>query len=459
MDSLYFFPIKDRHEEKIDCLSTSLSRTQKMVEITQSTIVTPSEETPKHKIWLSNLDVVAARGYTPTIYVYPSTGRKDFFPVDALKAALAKALVVFYPLAGRLNRDPETGRPEIDCTGEGVIFFTASLDATLYDFKDFAPSEEMRKKLVPVADSADPPCAMMMLQMTRLRCGGIILGFAIHHYTFDGRGASLFIKTFSAFARGDVETVPAPFFDRTLLRARSPPSISFDHSDYTLNVFQSEAPSSTLSQVVCANLKLTKEQIHSLKILAGGERVSTFRAVVAHVWKCSCIARGLASDAETQLLLPVDLRGRFKPPLPPTYIGNPTMRTKAVAKVEELVSNTLEFGANLIQRAVDNITDEFGRSLIDHLESMDLEALCKRGAMSNTSLMAISWLSVPMYDADFGWGEPILMARAQMYGSGYVYLSRVPAMDGGISVIVGLEPDSMQCFKKILYEEIEEKIL
>ncbi|KAJ4813683.1 HXXXD-type acyl-transferase family protein [Rhynchospora pubera] len=127
-----------------------------MVEITQSTIVTPSEETPKHKIWLSNLDVVAARGYTPTIYVYPSTGRKDFFPVDALKAALAKALVVFYPLAGRLNRDPETGRPEIDCTGEGVIFFTASLDATLYDFKDFAPSEEMRKKLVPVARLRGP---------------------------------------------------------------------------------------------------------------------------------------------------------------------------------------------------------------------------------------------------------------------------------------------------------------
>lgn len=291
--------------------------------------------------------------------------------------------------------------------------------------------------------------------MTRLRCGGVVLGFANHHYIFDGNGATLFIKTFTAFARGDTGTIPAPFFDRSLLRARSPPSISFDHSDYSPRAFQSKCPSSTSSQVICANLKLTKEQIHSLKILAGGERVSTFRAVVTHVWKCTCIARGLASDVEAQLLLPVDLRGRFKPPLPPTYIGNPTLRTKVVAKVEDLVSNTLEFGANLIQKAVDSITDEYGRSLIDHLESTDLEALCKRGAMSKTSLMAISWLSIPMYDADFGFGEPILMARAQMYGSGYVYLSRVPAMDGGISVIIGLEPDSMQCFKKILYEEIE----
>jgi shikimate O-hydroxycinnamoyltransferase len=177
--------------------------------------------------------------------------------------------------------------------------------------------------------------------------------------------------------------------------------------------------------------------------------------VVSHVWKCICIARGLASDVETQLLVPVDMRSRFKPQLPPTYIGNPTIRAKAVAKVKDLISNTHEFGANLIQKAVDSITDEFGRSLIDHLEMTDLEALCKRGSMDKTRLLAISWLHVPMYDADFGWGQPILMARAQLFGSGYVYLTRVPMMDGGISVITSLEPDSMQCFKKILYEEIK----
>ncbi|XP_078150108.1 putrescine hydroxycinnamoyltransferase 1-like [Carex rostrata] len=142
-----------------------------MEEITQSTLVTPSEETPKHNIWLSNLDIIAARHYIPTIYMYPSIGVKDFFPVEAMKAALAKALVIFYPLAGRLSRNPETGRPEINCMGEGVNFYTAELDATLHDFTDFAPSVEMRKKFVPVIESADPPCVLMVLQMTRLRCG------------------------------------------------------------------------------------------------------------------------------------------------------------------------------------------------------------------------------------------------------------------------------------------------
>jgi shikimate O-hydroxycinnamoyltransferase len=97
--------------------------------------------------------------------VYPSTGQPDFFPAEALKDALAKTLVVFYPLAGRLSQDPETGRPEINCTGEGVKFLTADSDATLDDFKDFAPSADMRNKLIPVVDSTGSPCALTMLQV------------------------------------------------------------------------------------------------------------------------------------------------------------------------------------------------------------------------------------------------------------------------------------------------------
>ncbi|XP_078166245.1 putrescine hydroxycinnamoyltransferase 1-like [Carex rostrata] len=379
-----------------------------MVEVTQSTIVTPSDQTPKHKIYLSNLDIVADRSYTPTFYVYPSSGMKDLFPIEVFKAALAKALVVFYPLSGRLSRDPQTGRPEIDCTGEGVNFLTEDLDATVEDFKDFKPSAEMRKMLVPVVNSADPPCIIMAIQMTRLRCGDIIIGFANHHYIIDGHSAVLFIKTLSAFARGNKSTIPTPFFDHSLL----PKSLPIQRS------------------------------------------VKHLLSVLALLWKCTCIARGLASDVETQLIIPVDLRNRFKPPLPETYFGNPTLRTNAVAKVEDLVSNMLKFGSNLIQNAVNSITDEFGRSLIDHLEITELESLGKLSSMS-TSLMAVSWLSFPMYDADFGWGEPILMARAEMYGSGYVYLSRVPEMDDGISILIGLERDSMQCFKKTLYDEIE----
>ena len=91
------------------------------VEILESCMVTPGESaTPKHGVWLSNLDLLVARSHTPTVYVYRPSPGPAFFSPDVLKAALSKVLVPFYPLAGRLARDG-AGRPEIHCTGDGAL--------------------------------------------------------------------------------------------------------------------------------------------------------------------------------------------------------------------------------------------------------------------------------------------------------------------------------------------------
>lgn len=93
-------------------------------------LVTPSDDTPKHEIWLSNLDLLVARGHTPTVYVYRANGDPNFFSVEALKAALGKALVPFYPLASRLGVGQD-GRVEIQCTGEGVLVVVALSNSTV----------------------------------------------------------------------------------------------------------------------------------------------------------------------------------------------------------------------------------------------------------------------------------------------------------------------------------------
>lgn len=146
------------------------------VEVVETTLVAPSEATPQHALWLSNLDLAVPKTHTPLVYYYPAPSpppadagaeaeAEGFFAPERLREALARALVPFYPLAGRLAAGPG-GRLEIDCNGEGALFVVARADFTGDEmFTDFEPSPEARRLLVPFAASGEPPCVLAMVQV------------------------------------------------------------------------------------------------------------------------------------------------------------------------------------------------------------------------------------------------------------------------------------------------------
>ena len=76
-------------------------------QVIESSFVAPSVALPLKVLRISSLDVsLADRGYTPTIYFNRSAvaATVNLFDVAArLKESLAKALVAFYPFAGRLD--------------------------------------------------------------------------------------------------------------------------------------------------------------------------------------------------------------------------------------------------------------------------------------------------------------------------------------------------------------------
>jgi len=128
------------------------------VQVVESSIVTPSEPAPRKGLWLSSLDLWQANhGHTPTIYLYRSSSdvaaADHFFDVAKLKEAMARALVAFYPLAGRLGINDNDGRMEISCNGEGALFVVAQAhDLTVEDVKKFKPSPELRRLFVPLIE-------------------------------------------------------------------------------------------------------------------------------------------------------------------------------------------------------------------------------------------------------------------------------------------------------------------
>lgn len=294
-------------------------------------------------------------------------------------------------------------------------------------------------------------------QVTFFRCGGVALGTAMHHFVIDGRSAFNFIRTWAGIARGDAGAAVVPSLDRTPLRARPHPTVLFDHThEYgggghrTTAAAAAAVAGGTKAEYASAILRVTSAEAAALRARAGG--VSTFRALVAHVWRCACAARALDADAESRLYTMVDMRARLSPPLPDAFFGNAVARTSTSARVGDLLGNPLGFGARRL-RAATGHGDEYARSVVDYLETADPAAM-PRGGLLGTDLRVISWLGMPSYDADFGWGEPALLAPALMYYTGFVYLLNCPGKEGGVAVAAALEPERMERFKELFFDEL-----
>ncbi|KAM1038563.1 hypothetical protein FF1_033229 [Malus domestica] len=149
------------------------------VSVRDSTMVKPVEEMPQ-----------AHREHRGC----PTWTWSNFFDPAVLKHALSKALVLFYPLVGRLKQNG--GRLEIDCNAEGVLFVVAETTSVDLDYLgDFAPTDEFNN-LIPSVDSSVGLSSypLLVLQVTHFKCGGVAVGVGVPHCVADGVSIELVAK-------------------------------------------------------------------------------------------------------------------------------------------------------------------------------------------------------------------------------------------------------------------------
>ncbi|KAB2612705.1 shikimate O-hydroxycinnamoyltransferase-like [Pyrus ussuriensis x Pyrus communis] len=433
------------------------------VTVRESTMVKPAEETPKKALWNSNVDLVIPSIHTPSVYFYRpnQNGGSNFFDPAVLKHALSKALVPFYPMAGRLKRDDD-GRIEIDCGGQGVLFVEAETGSVLDDFGDFAPTLELRR-LIPAVDYSTgiSTYALLVLQVTYFKCGGVSLGVGMQHHVADGFSGLHFINTWSDMARGLDLTIP-PFIDRTLLRRRDPPQPAFHHIEYQpappmKTPLQSAKPGAADTTTVSI-FRFTRDQLNILKSKSkeAGNTVSysSYEMFSGHVWRCVCKARELPDDQDTKLYIATDGRSRLQPPLPPGYFGNVIFTTTPIAVAGDLQSKPTWYAASRIHHALVRMDDNYLRSALDYLELQpDLSALV-RGAHTFRcpNLGITSWVRLPIHDADFGWGQPIFMGPGGVAFEGLAFVLPSATNDGSLSLAISLQSEHMKSFSRLLYD-------
>ncbi|KAK8513563.1 hypothetical protein V6N12_052741 [Hibiscus sabdariffa] len=430
------------------------------ITIKESSIVYPAEATPKHRLWSSNLELLMTLHHVPTVYFFRPIGSPGFFDTRVLKEALSKVLVPFYPMAGRLGRD-QNGRIEIVCNGEGTLFVEAETDYVIDDLIGDTMSHSPNLwRLVPKVDySADiSSYPLILTQVTRFKCGGVGIGIGLQHTLTDGPASVHFINSWAEVTRGLPLSVQ-PFIDRSLLRARVPPTPIFHHVEYdpplsmnTTEESQSE-PETTVSV-----FKLTRDQLNALKAKANvngdGSVYSTYNSLAAHIWRCMNKARCLPDDQATKLHIPIDGRSRLRPPLPQGYLGNVIFMSATIASHGEIQSESFSDTAKRIKNILKRMDDEYLRSAIDYMEKVPNVKAPVRGArgFQCPNLSINSWTWLPLYDADFGWGRPVWLGPAKVSQDGKTYILPSPVKDGSLSVVSCLDTCHMKEFGQLLYK-------
>ncbi|OIW18691.1 hypothetical protein TanjilG_13443 [Lupinus angustifolius] len=446
--------------------------------------VRPIEPTWCGRLPLSEWDQIGTITHVPTIYFYRPSQNSTNVIAATLKDSLSRVLVPFYPLAGRLQWIGN-GRFELECNGTGVHFIEAESSSNLDDLGDFSPSPEYNY-LVPSVNYTLPihELPLLLVQLTMFKCGGFSISLTVSHAVADGPSALHFISEWSRFARsGESILKTVPFLDRKVLRAGLPPLMSlapchansaFNHPPLLLG--QSDNIEERKKKTTVAMLKLSKHQVEMLRKTANeswskpkNDRSYTrYETVTGHIWRSASKARGHEKDQPTALGVCVDSRSRMQPPLPKGYFGNATLDVIATSLAGDLMSRPLGYASSRIREAIDKVTDEYVRSGIEFLKKQedltrfqDLHAIGSDNGpfYGNPNLGVVSWLTLPIYELDFGWGKEVYMGPGTHDFDGDSLILPGPDRDGTLVVAICLQVIHMDAFKKHFYEDIVEESL
>ncbi|EEF38392.1 3'-N-debenzoyl-2'-deoxytaxol N-benzoyltransferase, putative [Ricinus communis] len=367
-----------------------------------------------------------------------------------IKKALEETLVFYYPFAGRLREVRNNNRKlVVECTGEGILFVEAFADVSLDQFGDDAirppfPCFDELLSDVP-GSSGIINCPLLLIQATRLKCGGIILAIRLNHTISDGGGFFQFWSTVSEMARGARAPSVLPIWDRHLLNARDPPRITCAHHEYVdLVDTEEQVP---LADKDHRSFFLGPAEIASLRRLAPPHfhNCSDYEIITASFWRCRTIALQPNPNEEMRVICIVNARNKFNPPIPRGYYGNCIAYSAAVAKAEDLCQKPIGYALELVRKAKANVTEEYMRSVADLMVIR-----CRPWYTMVRTFLVSGVGKLRLDEVDFGWGRALYGGPAKGNVASFHIAYRKKEGEDGVLVTLCLPKLAMQRFVKEL---------
>ncbi|XP_018435111.1 protein ENHANCED PSEUDOMONAS SUSCEPTIBILITY 1 [Raphanus sativus] len=404
----------------------------------------------KKKIHLLPWDLARLRfGYLQRGLLYSKPYPKIDTLLSKLQTSLSLALDRFHPLAGRLvkvhnNDDTDTVSFHINPDGSGVEFVhAAARNIEVSDILRLSSSSSF----VPSAFTSFFPAtgvkncdgvsrSLLMVQVTEMK-DGIFIGFGYNSTVADGESIWRFLNSWSEIcSKGG-----GGLGSEARLQLKG---CVFDEIDYPIRIPDPEAKavsyagSTGLQELM---FHVTKENVLRLEAKANDEKVSSFQAVLGHVWCSLAKHGGMSREEETHCRLPIDMRRRLSPPLGEECFGNVSQTGIARVTVGELMEHGVGWAAGKIDEMERSQTYENARAFAERWVG-DVKIPVSVGGRD---LVVTSSHRFDVYGNDFGWGKPVA-ARA---GPPYV--------NGRLVVFQGVEEGSLD-FQACLLPQVMEKL-
>ncbi|KAJ6752457.1 hypothetical protein OIU85_002837 [Salix viminalis] len=301
------------------------------------------------------------------------------------------------------------------------------------------------------------------VMITRLECGGFILGFRFNHPMSDAIGLVQLLSAIGEISRGAQAPSILPVWQRQFLCARNPPRVTCTHNEYGHHHELVRKPSELNVPEFrgCADgaahrcFIIGPEELSNIRKWVPPHLLpcSKFEIITASLWKCYAIASQANPNEEMRICMLVNARSKFNPPVPEGYYGNVLALPAAITNARKLCLNSLGFALELIRHAKNKITEEYIRSLADFIE-------ITKGLPKGLQSYVVSDLTSVGFDqVDYGWGKPVYTGPSKampddINNSGTYYLPyRNKKGERGTMVLISLRAPVMERFA-LLFEEL-----
>ncbi|XP_017426276.1 methanol O-anthraniloyltransferase [Vigna angularis] len=367
-------------------------------------LVMPAGRTPRELKKLSDIDdEEGLRFHLPVIMFYRNGSVVEGKDVGkVIRNGLSKALVYYYPLAGRLREGPNR-KLMVDCNGEGMLLVEAEADDSLRELGDkiLPPCPYMKEFLLDVPGSPRILGTPLLFQVTRLTCGGFVFAARMNHTICDSLGLVQFLTMVGEIARG-ASITQFPVWQRELFSARNPPRITCAHNEYETQHCQKETWDT--HEMDHGSFFFGPKEIATLRshLPMHLQNSSTFEVLSACLWKCRTIALGLKPNETVGLSPFITARGKLGQQVPNGYYGNAFAFPMALARAGPLCQNPLGYALELVKKAKAQMGAEYVSSVAD---LMVLKGRPKYRTEGNYLIGDTT--HVGFYEVDFGWGSPI----------------------------------------------------